>query len=100
MNEAIKKLKTMCDHAGSQKAVAEELGITPAYLSDILNERTHISDRIAAALGFRWMLIPDDPRLEAYLHKFVRAPEGGAIVPVEVRRNSREFDVEMEAQNE
>ena len=26
--------------------------------------------------GTRWMLIPDDPELEAYLHRFVKAPEG------------------------
>ena len=74
MNEATKKLTEMVQERGSQKAVAEELGITPAYLSDILNERTHVSDRIAKMLGLRWMLIPDDPALEAYLHKFNRAP--------------------------
>ena len=81
MNEAIKKLKSMCAEAGSQKAVAEQFGIAPAYLSDILNERTHMSDRIAACLGFRWMLIPDDPALEAYLHQFYRAPEGTIVTP-------------------
>ena len=87
MNEAVKRLKSMCAEAGGQKAIAEQFGISPAYLSDVLNERTHVSDRIAACLGLRWMLIPDDPQLEAYLHKFVRAPEGtkpvvdGAIIP-------------------
>lgn len=36
---------------GSQKAVAEELGISPQYLSDILNGRRSVSDRVAEALG-------------------------------------------------
>ena len=74
MNEAVYKLNQKVRELGSQKAVADELGITPAYLSDILNERTHVSERIARMLGLRWMLIPDDPALEAYLHKFNRAP--------------------------
>ena len=64
---------------GSQTAVADKLGITPAYLSDILNERTHVSDRIAAMVGLRWMLIPDDPKMEAYLSRFVKAPEGTKV---------------------
>ena len=81
MNEAIKKLKSMCAEAGSQKAIAKQFGITPAYLSDILNDRTHMSDRIAHNLGFRWMLIPDDPALEAYLHRFVVASEGTIVTP-------------------
>jgi hypothetical protein len=76
MNEAVKRIAEMVEKEGSQKAVAEKLGITPAYLHDILHEQTHVSERIAKMLGLHWMLIPDDPRLEAYLHKFIKAPEG------------------------
>ena len=72
---SLAELQEMVKEAGSQKAVAERLGITPAYLNDILRERTHVSENIANLLGFRWMLIPDDPALEEYLHRFVRAPE-------------------------
>lgn len=57
MNEAVKKLKKMCEQAGTQKAVAEELGITPAYLNDILRERREVSDFMAHKLGFEWRLI-------------------------------------------
>ena len=79
MNDAVKKLTQMVEDAGSQKAVAEQLGITPAYLNDILRERTHVSENIANKLGFRWMLIPNDLELEEYLHKFVKAPEGKMV---------------------
>jgi antitoxin component HigA of HigAB toxin-antitoxin module len=74
MNDAVKALRKKVEEAGSQKAVAEEFGISCAYLSDILNERSNVSDNIAQKLGYRWTLIPDDPALEEYLHKFVRAP--------------------------
>lgn len=79
MNEAVKRISKLVQDEGSQKAVADKLGITPAYLSDILNERTHVSDRIAAMVGLRWMLIPDDPKMEAYLSRFVKAPEGTKV---------------------
>ena len=74
MNEAVKRIQKMVEEAGSQKVVAEKLGITPAYLGDILHERTHVSDRIAGLVGLRWILIPDIPGMEEYLHKFVRPP--------------------------
>jgi transcriptional regulator with XRE-family HTH domain len=61
MNELMKVLKDMVIRAGSQKAVAEELGISEAYLSDILNGRKDVSDRIAAALGFEWRLVSITP---------------------------------------
>lgn len=73
-NLAVKKLKEMVT-LSNQKTVAEELGISPAYLCDILAGKSGVSDRMAAKLGLRWMLIEDDPALEEYLHKFKRAPK-------------------------
>ncbi|WP_167346267.1 helix-turn-helix transcriptional regulator [Sphingopyxis macrogoltabida] len=36
----------------SQRDIAHRLGITPSYLSDVLNGRRDISDGLAARLGF------------------------------------------------
>lgn len=38
---------------GSQKAAAKGLGISPQYLSDIMNERRDITDAVAAKFGLR-----------------------------------------------
>lgn len=48
--DLIQKLKLF---SPTQKATAEELGISPQYLGDILAGRREISDRVAKALGFR-----------------------------------------------
>jgi len=59
MNKAITKLREMVA-LSNQKTVAEELGISAAYLCDILAEKSGVSDRMAAKLGLRWILIEDD----------------------------------------
>jgi plasmid maintenance system antidote protein VapI len=51
-DEARKILEDMVEVAGSQKAIARELEITPSYLSDILDGRRDISDKIARKLGY------------------------------------------------
>ena len=48
----IKKLQSMVAESGTQKAVAEELGISQVYLSDILAGRREISASVARKLGF------------------------------------------------
>lgn len=45
-------LKQMADDTGTQRELAERLGITPAYLSDIIRGGRGISDAIAAKLGY------------------------------------------------
>lgn len=50
-NLAIDELKRRVA-VSSQKAVAEQLEITPQYLSDILNGRRDLSDNIIFKLGF------------------------------------------------
>jgi len=49
---AMQELKRRVQNKGSQQAVAEELEITPAYLSDILKGRRDLSDNILFKLGF------------------------------------------------
>jgi hypothetical protein len=51
--EPIKKIQTLVSENGTQKAVAEMLNISPAYLNDILLGRKAISDRMARRLGYR-----------------------------------------------
>lgn len=60
--------------AYNQAEVAEGLGITPQYLSDILKGRRDISERVANALGFVKVVTfkekphanpPDTPRKSA-----------------------------------
>ncbi len=41
------------EDAGSQRAVALELGITPAYLSDVLSRRREPGESVLAPLGLR-----------------------------------------------
>ena len=48
---AIEELKNRVK-VSSQKAVAEQLDITPQYLSDIMNGRRDLSDNIRFKLGF------------------------------------------------
>jgi len=63
MNKAITKLREMVA-LSNQKTVAEELGISAAYLCDILAEKSGVSDRMAAKLGLRWILIGEDDTVQ------------------------------------
>lgn len=47
------RLQQMVEQLGSQKAVADKLGIGPAYLSDVLNGRRDPGPAILDALGFK-----------------------------------------------
>lgn len=49
-------LQAVRDHVAkfeSQGAAAAAMGISTSYLSDILNERRDISDRVLAAIGLK-----------------------------------------------
>jgi DNA-binding transcriptional regulator YdaS (Cro superfamily) len=53
-NDELKDLiQEMVNVAGSQRAVALELGISEVYLSDILNGRRDVSDNVARKLGYK-----------------------------------------------
>lgn len=55
-NELLNELRAMAAKSG-QKAVAENLGIVRSTLSDLLNDRLDISERIAEAMGYRREII-------------------------------------------
>lgn len=46
-------LRQACKAAGSQQAWAAQNGVSPAYVSDVLNARREPGDSILAALGLR-----------------------------------------------
>ncbi len=50
---ALDRLHKFVAKHGTQKAAAAALGITPAYLSDLVNMRRDLSDTILAKLGLR-----------------------------------------------
>jgi hypothetical protein len=81
MNIAVQKLQEMCDLAGSQKAVADELLISPSYLCDVLKGRRDVSDALAHKLGFVWTLTSLNP---------MPHPEGAVDVPPLVMRELKE----------
>jgi len=51
-NKVIKKLEQMVAEEGTQVAVAEKIGVTPAYISDVLSGRREPGKTICDALGF------------------------------------------------
>ena len=51
--DLVKMLLQRAKRAGSQQALAEALGVTPAYLSDVLGGRREPGPKILAALGLR-----------------------------------------------
>lgn len=51
--QIINELSLLSKAVGSDKKLAEKLGISPQYLSDILNGRRRVSQHIAKAIGFR-----------------------------------------------
>ena len=52
MNPVIEKLLEMKKELGSQKAVAESVGVSPAYISEILNGTREPGRTVLEALGF------------------------------------------------
>lgn len=49
----LKDLRERCKGHGAQKRVAREVGISEAYLSDVLNGKAGIGDGLANAFGYR-----------------------------------------------
>lgn len=50
--ELLVKLRAYVQKKGSQKAAAEELGVSPQYLTDVLKSRRDISLSLGRKLGF------------------------------------------------
>jgi transcriptional regulator with XRE-family HTH domain len=49
---AIEDLRKLVKSKGSQQAAADELGITPAYINDILKGRRNLSEAMLEKLGY------------------------------------------------
>ena len=45
-------IRDRCKSVGSQSTFAAQVGVSPAYLSDMLVGKRGVSDTIAAALGY------------------------------------------------
>ena len=54
--EVIEALKRHIKAAGNQDRFAREVGFTPSYVSDVVNEKKPLSDRMLDVLGFEWAL--------------------------------------------
>lgn len=50
--QILHELRAACVSAGSQAKWARKVGLTPAYVNDVLTERRIVSEAIVNALGF------------------------------------------------
>ena len=50
-------LTVMIDERGSQRAVAQELGVSQAYLGDVLHGRRGVSAKLAGKLGYERVVV-------------------------------------------
>lgn len=51
-DEMLKRLEDAAKEAGSQRALARKLGVKEPYLSDVMNGRRDIGQRLARAMGY------------------------------------------------
>ena len=51
-DDLIKLIWKEVDRLGSQKKVAEAIGVTPGFLGDILHGRTPVTDQVASYFGY------------------------------------------------
>jgi hypothetical protein len=56
-NPVIEDLKKRIDEAGSQKAVAEEMGISPSHLSDVLAGKRNLGEELLEQLGYEKVIV-------------------------------------------
>ncbi len=54
----IEKIRAAAVKAGSQKALAEQIGVTPQYLSDVLRGRRDPGKAILDAFGYERIYAP------------------------------------------
>lgn len=50
-SDVIARLRAAVEAAGGQRQFAENAGVSPAYINDVLHRRRGLADRILAALG-------------------------------------------------
>ncbi len=51
--EMVERVRRLVGRCSNQTEAARELGTSPTYLSDILNERRDISEALAKKCGYR-----------------------------------------------
>jgi DNA-binding transcriptional regulator YdaS (Cro superfamily) len=51
--EVMKRLRAAVEKAGGQRAFAEQAGLTPAYVNDVLHGRRALADKILAAISVK-----------------------------------------------
>jgi hypothetical protein len=59
------RLETEVEQAGGQRAWAKARGFSPSFINDVMRGRREITDRLAAALGFRRVTLWKDLRDKA-----------------------------------
>jgi plasmid maintenance system antidote protein VapI len=55
--DALELINQLVKRKGTQAAAAEELGVSPAHISDIIRGNRGISDEIAQRLGYRRVVV-------------------------------------------
>jgi len=56
-DEVLAALREAVDAAGSQRTYAKGIGVSQAYLGDVLHGRRHPGERVLSALGLRRITI-------------------------------------------
>lgn len=56
-NPVLDYLNKRAEELGSQKAVAEELGISPSHLSDVLSGKRNLGEEILEQIGFEKVIV-------------------------------------------
>jgi helix-turn-helix protein len=59
--DLLKLLRRKADEAGEQQILAKELGVSPQYLSDVLNEKREPGDSILIPLGLHRVVVYEKP---------------------------------------
>lgn len=71
LDDVRQMLRDKSDGAGSQKALAAQLGVSPQYLGDVLNGKREPGESILEALGLR--------KVACYAHADKAASPVGAL---------------------
>lgn len=56
-DELLAHLRRLVDEAGTQKDLAQQLGVSTAYLNDVLLKRKEPGKKLLAAIGFERVVI-------------------------------------------
>lgn len=60
IDHLISKLRARCVEAGGQRAFAEQIKVSPQYVSDVLRKRRDPGDKILKAMGLRRVVTYED----------------------------------------